>query len=181
MCCILTTTCCGGRHTSGEVSMGSSGMLEAIRWQMGPPASLRLLDQRLLPAQSVYIEIDGPQAAFTAIKVVLTCLDAFESAIVRLNCIALHQITPIVLRRSLTQRSTVSYNLLGSSEFEVTCPAEKRRYLSDIVRDGSSSAGYGSARSSRHCDLRSSCPGSRAGEQRRRQSIFLCQGGTRCH
>ena len=81
--------------------MGSSGMLEAIRWQMGPPASLRLLDQRLLPAQSVYIEIDGPQAAYTAIKVVLLCLDTFESALVRLNCIALHQITRIVLRHTL--------------------------------------------------------------------------------
>ena len=43
--------------------------LEAIRWQQGPPASLKLLDQRLLPLQSVYIDIDGPQAAFTAIKV----------------------------------------------------------------------------------------------------------------
>ena len=49
--------------------MGGGGMLEAIRWQMGPPASLKLLDQRLLPTQSVYIEIDGPEAAFTAIKV----------------------------------------------------------------------------------------------------------------
>ena len=45
--------------------------LEAIRWQQGPPASLKLLDQRLLPLQSVYIDIDGPQAAFTAIKVPL--------------------------------------------------------------------------------------------------------------
>lgn len=43
--------------------------LEAIRWQQGPPASLKVLDQRLLPLQSVYIDIDGPQAAFTAIKV----------------------------------------------------------------------------------------------------------------
>jgi len=49
--------------------MGDSGMLEAIRWQMGPPASLKLLDQRLLPIQSIYIDIDGPQTAFTAIKV----------------------------------------------------------------------------------------------------------------
>ena len=78
--------------------MGSSGMLEAIRWRMGPPASLRLLDQRLLPAQSVYIEIDEPQAAFTAIKVALTCQDACESALVRLNGIALHHNTWIVVR-----------------------------------------------------------------------------------
>ena len=91
--------------------MGSSGMLEAIRWQMGPPASLRLLDQRLLPAQSVYIEIDGPQAAFTAIKVGMTCLDAHESALVRLNRLALHQITRSMSRRLLTLRSVVSYDL----------------------------------------------------------------------
>jgi methylthioribose-1-phosphate isomerase len=43
--------------------------LEAIRWQLGPPASLQLLDQRLLPLESVYIDIDGPEAAFAAIKV----------------------------------------------------------------------------------------------------------------
>lgn len=53
--------------------MGDSGSLEAIRWQLGPPASLKLLDQRLLPTQSVYIDIDGPRGAFTAIKVQLTC------------------------------------------------------------------------------------------------------------
>lgn len=45
------------------------GALEAIRWSLGPPAALQLLDQRLLPDQSVYIDIDGPKAAFTAIKV----------------------------------------------------------------------------------------------------------------
>lgn len=49
--------------------MGDTGMLEAIRWQMGPPASLKLLDQRLLPTKSIYIDIDGPEAAFSAIKV----------------------------------------------------------------------------------------------------------------
>ena len=43
--------------------------LEAIRWQLGPPATLQLLDQRLLPLESVYIDIDGPMAAFAAIKV----------------------------------------------------------------------------------------------------------------
>lgn len=45
------------------------GALEAICWQLGPPASLKLLDQRLLPLESVYLDIDGPKAAFTAIKV----------------------------------------------------------------------------------------------------------------
>ena len=54
-------------------NMGASGMLEAIRWQLGPPASLKLLDQRLLPTQSIYIDIDGPRAAFIAIKVRLSC------------------------------------------------------------------------------------------------------------
>jgi methylthioribose-1-phosphate isomerase len=45
------------------------GALESIRWNFGPPARLQLLDQRLLPLQSVYIDIDGPKAAFSAIKV----------------------------------------------------------------------------------------------------------------
>ncbi|BDA46322.1 probable methylthioribose-1-phosphate isomerase at N-terminal half [Coccomyxa sp. Obi] len=44
------------------------GALEAIRWQLGPPASLKLLDQRILPLQSVYMDINGPKGAFTAIK-----------------------------------------------------------------------------------------------------------------
>ena len=119
----------GEKYTLGEVIMGDSGMLEAIRWQMGPPATLRLLDQRLLPAQSVYIEIDGPQAAYTAIKVVLTCLNTFESALVRLDCKAMHQITWIVLRRSLTQGSAVSYSLLGRSDVKIAWPAEKRQIV----------------------------------------------------
>ena len=130
MYCILTTTCCGRKYISGEVVMGSSGMLEAIRWQMGPPASLRLLDQRLLPAQSVYVEIDGPQAAYKAIKVVLTCLHTSESALVRLICIAPHQITRIVLRRSLTHGSAVGYNLLGSSDFK-KCDPQRSDELSE--------------------------------------------------
>ncbi len=65
--------------------MGDSGMLEAIRWQLGPPASLKLLDQRLLPTQSVYIDIDGPRAAFTAIKVQLTCCDMLLCSHLRLH------------------------------------------------------------------------------------------------
>ena len=80
--------------------MGSTGTLEAIRWQMGPPATLKLLDQRLLPAQSVYIEINGPQAAFIAIKVALMRLEAQNCATVGVDSIALHQITRIVMRRS---------------------------------------------------------------------------------
>ena len=43
--------------------------LEAIRWCQGPPAALQLLDQRLLPLQTVYIDIDGPESAWHAIKV----------------------------------------------------------------------------------------------------------------
>ena len=43
--------------------------LEAIRWRQGPPAVLQLLDQRLLPLQTVYIDIDGPESAWHAIKV----------------------------------------------------------------------------------------------------------------
>jgi methylthioribose-1-phosphate isomerase len=42
--------------------------LEAIRWRRGPPASLQLLDQRLLPLQTVYADVDGPEAAWKAIK-----------------------------------------------------------------------------------------------------------------
>ena len=42
--------------------------LEAIRWRRGPPASLQLLDQRLLPLQTVYADIDGSEAAWKAIK-----------------------------------------------------------------------------------------------------------------
>ena len=43
--------------------------LEAIRWRQGPPAVLQLLDQRLLPLQTVYIDIQGPESAWHAIKV----------------------------------------------------------------------------------------------------------------
>ena len=43
--------------------------LEALRYQQGPPASLRLLDQRQLPFDAVYEDIQGPADAFSAIKV----------------------------------------------------------------------------------------------------------------
>ena len=43
--------------------------LEAIRWQRGPPASLKLLDQRLLPLKTVYTDVADPKAAWQAIKV----------------------------------------------------------------------------------------------------------------
>ena len=43
--------------------------LEAIRWRQGPPAVLQLLDQRLLPLQTVYIDMNGPESAWHAIKV----------------------------------------------------------------------------------------------------------------
>lgn len=43
--------------------------LEAIRWAAGPPASLQLLDQRLLPGEMVYIDVADSKAAWTAIKV----------------------------------------------------------------------------------------------------------------
>ena len=111
----LTTSCCGRIYTSGDVIMGSSGMLEAIRWQMGPPASLRLLDQRLLPAQSVYIEVDGPQAAFTAIKVVFTCLDAYKSALARLHLYGTASDHSDRVASLLTQRSALSYNFSETS------------------------------------------------------------------
>ncbi|KAK9830593.1 hypothetical protein WJX81_002762 [Elliptochloris bilobata] len=42
--------------------------LEAIRWRQGPPASLQLLDQRLLPLQTVYINVGGPSESWHAIK-----------------------------------------------------------------------------------------------------------------
>ena len=40
-----------------------------LRWRQGPPAVLQLLDQRLLPLQTVYMDIDGPKSAWHAIKV----------------------------------------------------------------------------------------------------------------
>ena len=45
--------------------------LEALRYQQGPPASLRLLDQRRLPFDTVYEDITGPSDAFSAIEVAL--------------------------------------------------------------------------------------------------------------
>jgi len=44
--------------------------LEAIRWARGPAgATLALLDQRLLPLTTAYIDISGADAAWGAIKV----------------------------------------------------------------------------------------------------------------
>ena len=45
--------------------------LEAIKYSAreGEKAVLQLLDQRLLPLQSTYIDIDGPKAAWDAIRV----------------------------------------------------------------------------------------------------------------
>ena len=42
--------------------------LEAIRWTRGPPARLQLLDQRLLPLTTAYIDVADAGAAWTAIK-----------------------------------------------------------------------------------------------------------------
>jgi len=52
----------------GRPSAPRMAALEAIRWRRGPPASLQLLDQRLLPLQTVFADIDGPEAAWKAIK-----------------------------------------------------------------------------------------------------------------
>ena len=52
-----------------SVQSPAMSALEAIRWRQGPPAALQLLDQRLLPLQTVYIDISGPKAAWHAIKV----------------------------------------------------------------------------------------------------------------
>ena len=43
--------------------------LEAIQYQAGPPARLRLLDQLLLPLSSEYVDIADVAAAWNAIKV----------------------------------------------------------------------------------------------------------------
>lgn len=47
------------------------GALEAILYAAGPPARLQLLDQRLLPLRTEYIDVPGPDAAWKAIKVCL--------------------------------------------------------------------------------------------------------------
>ena len=46
------------------------GALEAIVYRAGPPAQLKLLDQRLLPLNSEYVDVPGVSAAWTAIKVI---------------------------------------------------------------------------------------------------------------
>ena len=43
--------------------------LEAVRWARGPPAALTLLDQRLLPHRSEWLDASSPDAAWAAIKV----------------------------------------------------------------------------------------------------------------
>ncbi|MCJ1461812.1 Isopentenyl-diphosphate delta-isomerase 2 [Pseudocyphellaria aurata] len=44
------------------------GALEAIIYTAGPPARLQILDQRLLPLRTEYIDVSGPDAAWHAIK-----------------------------------------------------------------------------------------------------------------
>ena len=41
-------------------------LVQAILWQREPTPSLRLLDQRLLPAKTKYVEIEDASAAFHA-------------------------------------------------------------------------------------------------------------------
>ena len=43
-------------------------LVQAILWQREPIPSLRLLDQRLLPAKTEYVEIEDASAAFHAIR-----------------------------------------------------------------------------------------------------------------
>lgn len=43
-------------------------LVQAILWQRDPTPSLSLLDQRLLPARTEYVEIEDAGAAFHAIK-----------------------------------------------------------------------------------------------------------------
>jgi len=43
-------------------------LVQAILWQREPTPSLRLLDQRLLPAKTEYVEIEDASAAFHAIR-----------------------------------------------------------------------------------------------------------------
>lgn len=43
-------------------------LVQAILWQREPTPSLRLLDQRLLPARTEYVEVADTRAAWLAIK-----------------------------------------------------------------------------------------------------------------
>jgi methylthioribose-1-phosphate isomerase len=43
-------------------------LVQAILWQRQPSPSLRLLDQRLLPGKTEYVEVEGAEGAWHAIR-----------------------------------------------------------------------------------------------------------------
>lgn len=138
--------------------MGGGGMLEAIRWQMGPPASLKLLDQRLLPTQSVYIEIDGPEAAFTAIKVrlyELHCLSCEPNACLGARKFSDHLGFSMQFHAAARHPESERAHHAIENLFIVPCTLCVQWQDKDSIPI---LAGYGRQRSSSHCHLGSSWP-----------------------
>lgn len=43
-------------------------LVNAILWERGPPASLKLLDQRLLPSTTSYVDVADADAGWRAIR-----------------------------------------------------------------------------------------------------------------